>query len=256
MLAAIDIGNTNIVIGIFDGDKLINQWRLSAVKDRTGDEYGAVLLNLFSNAGVLSKGHIKSAAMACVVPRLKDTFTAAFSKYFGVKPLVVEPGIKTGMPILTDNPREVGADRIAGSVAAYAEHKCALIVVDFGTAITFDYVTEKGEYAGGAIAPGITVAADALFDAAARLQKIEISKPPSPIGKNTVDGLKSGIFYGFAGLVDGVVEKIKKEAPTKPKKVIATGGEARLIAGSAASIDSVDESLVLKGLKIIYEANR
>ena len=254
MILAIDIGNTNIVAGVFDGKNLLAHWRMETAKERTSDEYGITLLSFLAHAGI-KKEEIKGACVGCVVPQLKDTFARMIRDYVKVKPLLVEPGVKTGMPILTDNPKEVGADRIITSVAAYTANKCALIVVDFGTAITFDCVNEKGEYTGGAIAPGMQVSTEALFNKAAKIAKVEISRPASAIGKNTVESLKSGVLYGFAGLVDGVVEKIKKEFKVKPEKVIATGGYAHIIAKESTSITELDEFLVLKGLRIIYEVN-
>ena len=254
MLIAIDIGNTNIVVGIFKGKTLLKHWRLGTVRERTFDEYGITMLNLLE-AGKIPKDSITGAIIACVVPALKDVFSRTISEYIGIKPIFLEPGIKTGMPISTDNPKEVGADRIANAVGAYSIYKCELIVVDFGTAITFDYVTEKGEYAGGVIAPGIFIAAEALFEKTARLPRVELSKPSSIVGKNTVESIKSGLFYGYLGLVEGVVARIKKEAAKKPR-VIATGGYAHIISKETKTIDAFDEFLVLKGLRVIYEVNR
>ncbi|MEE9613334.1 MAG: type III pantothenate kinase [Thermodesulfobacteriota bacterium] len=253
MLLAVDIGNTNIVIGVFDGADIKEHWRLGTVKERTADEYGIVLSALLDNAGI-KPGEITGGIVSCVVPQLKDTFTGLLSGKLGIEPLVVGPCVKTGMPILTDDPREVGADRIVNAVAAYAAHKGPLIVVDFGTAVTFDYVTPAGEYAGGAIAPGIDVSSDALFRRAARLPRVELRKPKTVIGKGTVESMQAGIFYGFVGLVEGLVERIKKETGTRPK-VIATGGLAGVVSGESRVIDEVDEFLTLKGLRIIHESN-
>jgi len=254
VLLTVDIGNTNIVIGVFRGRELITHWRVMTVKERTHDEYGMILLNLFSNAAI-SGDEFTGAVVACVVPSLKDTLTRAISEYAGIDPvIVVGPGIKTGMPILTDNPREVGADRIVNAVGAYSKHRRELIVVDFGTAITFDYVTAKGEYAGGVIAPGVSISSDALFERTASLPRVEFSRPATVVGKNTIESIRSGLFYGFVGLVDGIVERIKKERACRPL-VIATGGYASRIIDETKTIDELDEFLVLKGLQRIYEVN-
>ncbi|MBI5560451.1 MAG: type III pantothenate kinase [Deltaproteobacteria bacterium] len=254
MLLTIDIGNTNILFGVFKGETLLRNWRLSTAKEKTPDEYGITLLSLLENSNIPVNG-ISGAIISCVVPPLKETFSKAVSAYIGRNPLFVEPGIKTGMPISTDNPKEVGADRIVNAVGAYSIHGCELIVVDFGTAITFDYVTGKGEYAGGAISPGIMIASDALSERTAKLQRVEFSRPSSVVGKNTVDSIKSGLFYGFVGLVDGIVERIKKETGGRAK-TIATGGYAGAIFKETRTIDYLDEFLVLKGLKKIYEVNK
>ena len=254
MLLTVDIGNTNTVIGIFKGERLWQHWRIGTVRERTSDEYGVVLSELF-RGGNVDVSSLRGAIISCVVPSLNETFVEALSKYAGIRPLVVGPGIKTGISVLTDDPREVGADRVVNAVAAYNLYSGASIVVDFGTAVTFDFITSKGEYLGGAIAPGISISIDALFERAARLPRVEIVRPRRIIGRNTVESIQSGLFHGFASMVEGIVERMKKESP-EPLKVIATGGMAHLFKDEITSIDVFDEFLTLKGLRIIYEVNR
>jgi len=254
MLLVIDIGNTNIVFGVYNGDKLINHWRLSTVFQKTVDEY-AILLNSLLYIEKIKFSEIDSAIISCVVPPLLIPFEIVCARYMGIKPLLIGPGVKTGMPILYENPQEVGADRIVNAVAGYDSHSTALIVVDFGTATTFDYVTPKGEYAGGAIAPGIMISLEALFERAAKLPRVELIRPRNVIGKNTVHAMQSGITYGYVSLVDGIVKRIKDEVKTNPY-VMATGGLANQIYKNSDSINEVDELLTLKGLKILYERNK
>ena len=254
MLLAIDVGNTDTVLGLYDEDELIHDWRIRTVVDHTVDEYGMLILNLYKTRKVRTR-EIKDIIISCVVPPMMNILEPVCRKYFDIKPFIVGPGIKTGMPIFYDNPREVGADRIVNAVAAYEKHKRALIIVDFGTATTFDYVSGKGEYMGGCISPGIMISSEALFARAAKLPRVELSKPKSIIGKDTVSSMQAGIVYGYASLVDGIVERMKEEVKSDPL-VVATGGLAKIIAPETKNIAVVDEMLTLEGLRIIYLRNR
>ena len=255
MLLAIDVGNTNIVYGLLDGTKLVHQFRVETNRNRTSDEYAVIVRQLLVMHGIEPK-HVTAAIIASVVPALTEPTNALVKRAFGLEALVVGPGIKTGMSILYENPREVGADRIVNAVAAYDRFKNGLIVVDFGTATTFDCVTPKGEYMGGVIAPGIQISADALFARAAKLPRVEITKPPKVVGRNTQHSMQSGIVYGYVGLVDGLVDRLVDEMGFSPCDVIATGGLARLIAPLSRTIKEVDDELTITGLRILYERNQ
>jgi len=253
MLLAIDIGNTNIVGGIYRGYNLLLTIRINTNKNKTTDEYAVIFSDLIVKNGI-DIINLNSSIISCVVPDLSDVFMEMVKRYFNIEPLMVSSAIKTGMPNLYDNPDEVGADRITNSVAAFREYKTGLIIVDFGTATTFDCVSSKGEYLGGVITPGIKISSDALFHKASRLPRVEFIKPKNIIGKNTVESIQSGIIYGYAALIDGLIDKISQCFDDKPK-VIATGGLARFIASESKKIEEVEENLTLKGLKYLHEIN-
>jgi len=253
VLLAIDMGNTNIAFGVFRHDALKGNWRLSTEGRKTADEYGALLLSLMGHSGI-TRHDLKGAIIASVVPQLTPVFKEALSRYFNIEALVVT-NENCGIPVLTDNPAEVGADRLVNAVAAYSERKKSLIVVDFGTAVTFDYVSEAGEYAGGIIAPGIGISSEALFKKTAKLPRVEPSRPARLIGRNTVESISSGVFYGFISLVDGIIERMMAEAGTGPE-VVATGGLAPIVIGESKYVTVADEFLTLKGLRIIYDGKR
>jgi type III pantothenate kinase len=254
MLLAVDVGNTNIVYGLFDGERLVHQFRVESARGRTADEYAVQLRALLDMNGI-APSSVQAAIVACVVPSLTDPMVQLVQRAFSREALVVGPGIRTGMAILIENPREVGADRIADAVAGYDRAKGGVIVVDFGTSTNFDVVTPKGEYLGGVLAPGLQISADALFARAAKLPRVEIARPPKVVGKNTVHAMQSGIVYGYVGLVDGIVERLLAELGF-PCAVIATGGLAPLIAPLSKTIGEVDDHLTLTGLRILHERNR
>jgi type III pantothenate kinase len=254
MLLAIDVGNTNIVYGLFEGEALVHQFRVESARGRTADEYAVQLRSLLDMHDVPPE-KVTAAILACVVPSLTEPMTQLVKRAFGRDAVVVGPGIRTGMAILIENPREVGADRIADAVAGFDKAKGGVIVVDFGTSTNFDVVTPKGEYLGGVLAPGLQISAEALFTRAAKLSRVEIAKPPKVVGKNTVQAMQSGIVFGYVGLVDGLVERILTEVGF-PCAVIATGGLAPLIAPLSKAIGEVDDHLTLTGLRLLYERNR
>jgi len=254
MLLALDIGNTTVAVGVFEGTELRKDWKVRTDREKTADEYGIVLLELLRSCG-LEPASITGVIIASVVPPLTPVFQTLSRDMFGLKALVVGPGLRTGMPILYENPLEVGADRIVASVAAFEKHGGPSIVVDFGTATTFDAVTEKGEYFGGAIAPGIQISAEALYLKTAKLPRIEIAKPRKAIGRTTVTSMQSGLYFGYIGLVTNIITELKKELGQKAK-VISTGGFAALIVPEVKAIDCHEPYLVLEGLRIIYDRNR
>ncbi|MEA2645581.1 MAG: type pantothenate kinase [Chloroflexota bacterium] len=253
MLLAIDAGNTNIAIGAFDGEELAHQWRLSTRRDSTADEMGVLLVGLFESAKV-ALDEIDSVVISSVVPTLDRSLVGFCEQYLGVTPLMIGPGVRTGTQIRYDNPKEVGADRVVNGVAAFRKYGGPAIVVDFGTTTNFDVISETGDYLGGAIAPGIRISMDALFERAAKLQRVELAPPRTVIAKNTVESIQSGFLYGFVGQIEGIVERMKGELGGTAR-VIATGGLAPLIAAHTTSIDTVDDRLTLDGLRFIYELN-
>lgn len=253
MLLVIDVGNTNIVLGIFKDQELVDHWRVSTDRLRTTDEYGVLIRHLFYLNGVNSE-EIDAIIISSVVPPVMPTLERMCQRYFGLTPLVIGPGVKTGMDIKYDNPREVGADRIVNAVAAYEKFGGPVIIIDFGTATTFCAVDKKGTYLGGAICPGIGISTDALVQRTAKLPRIEVVQAEKVICRNTVESMQAGVFYGFVGQVDGIVSRMRKELGCKAK-VVATGGLAVIVASATDAIDVVEPMLTLEGLKIIYDRN-
>lgn len=262
MLLALDVGNTNTVLGLYrlDGEKpeLAAHWRVTTHRTQTVDEYGVFFVRLFEMQG-MAPSQVTHIIIASVVPPVDSTLRRVCEDYFHVEPMFVEPGIKTGMPMLIDNPSELGADRLADSIAAYERYGGPCIVVDFGTATKFEVISAKGEYLGGAIAPGLGLSADALFSRAARLSRVDIKRPPKVIGTNTVGHLQSGLYFGYIGLVDGILERILSELKPEPgrqPRIVATGGLARMVAEDSRYIGEIDEWLTIDGLRILFERNR
>ncbi len=261
MLLAIDVGNTNIVLGVFDGQHLAQSWRLTTLRDRTSDEVGILVTHLFEHRRI-EMGAVDGIIIASVVPPLTGTMTAMATKYFGREALTIEPGVETGMTILYENPAEVGADRIVNAVAAYEfygrQDGRALVVVDFGTATTFDAISGRGEYLGGIICPGVQISADALFQRAARLPRVEVRKPAALIGRTTVGSIQSGLFYGYVAMVEGIVRRMRDElasAAAGRVSCLGTGGLAEIIAAETPVIEQVNPDLTLHGLRIVWERN-
>jgi type III pantothenate kinase len=254
MLLAIDVGNTGTVLGVFQGTKLHRHWRMATQRERTADELALLFGGFLEHEGLSFSKEITGVAIASVVPDQTQALRDMVHQYFHFEPVVVEPGVKTGLPILTDNPREVGADRIVNALAAFTAYGGPCIVVDFGTATTYDAVSERGEYLGGVIAPGVRISATALFASAARLPRVELATPKHVIGRNTVDAIQSGLLYGTAAEVDGTVERIQKELGGSAT-VVATGGLAGVVVPLCASVDHEDPWLTLEGLRLVYDKN-
>ncbi|HYP40826.1 MAG TPA: type III pantothenate kinase [Chloroflexia bacterium] len=257
MLLAIDVGNTNTVLGLYEGDALVADWRMSTVREKMADEWASALITLAGHRGY-KLGDVDAAICSSVVPPATTALREMVEKYLGTRLMLVEPGIKTGVKVNVDNPREVGADRIVNTIAAHTRYGGPAIVIDFGTATTFDVVSPEGEYLGGAISPGLVVASDALFRYTAQLRRIELVAPRSSIGKNTVHSMQSGVVWGYVSLVEGMVARIKRDMGEMgaQAKIIGTGGLARLIAAHSECMEIVDDNLTLDGLRIIYELNR
>src|SRR5678816_4166715 len=254
LLLTIDVGNTNTVLGVHDGEDLKAHWRLTTRREQTADEYGILVRSLFA-ASSIDVAQIVGIALASVVPPLTSVVVTLCRTYLGHEPLVIEPGVKTGMPILYEPPSDVGADRIVNGVAAFAAYGGPVIVVDFGTATTFDVVTKKGEYIGGVICPGVGISADALFQRAARLPRVDLRSPGKVIGRSTVGSIQSGLYFGYASMVEGIIARIRAELG-EPARVVATGGLAETLAADIPSIEAVDPVLTLTGLRLIWARNR
>lgn len=257
MLLAIDVGNTNIVFGLYDGEELVGNWRLATDREKSNDEYGLVFTGLLEYGG-FSEDDVSSVIVSSVVPTLMYTLSNMVKNYFKVEPIVIGPGIKTGINIKYDNPKEVGADRIVNAVAGYEKYGGPLIIVDMGTAITFCFISENGNYEGGLILPGIKISAEALFERTAKLPKVEIVKPGRVVGKTTVESIQSGLYYGYVGVVDNIIEAIARDEgiPVEDIKIVSTGGLAEMFTEDSKFDHIVDKMLTLDGLKRIYDKNK
>ncbi|CAM3230925.1 type III pantothenate kinase [Sporolactobacillus spathodeae] len=253
MIFVCDVGNTNIVIGAYDGDQLREHWRLATDREKTEDEYAMLIQNLLAIRGLRFED-FDGAAISTVVPSLLFALERMFQKYFQIRPLIVGPDVCTGLKLKYDNPKEIGADLIVNAVAAVHAYQAPIIVIDFGTATTYSYIDENADYIGGAIAPGINISTEALYEKASKLPRIEIAKPPHIVGRNTIHAMQSGVLFGYVGQVEGIVARMKQQA-SKPPVVVATGGLCTLIADETGSIDYVDKFLTLKGLYLIYQRN-
>lgn len=255
MLFCIDVGNTNIVMGLADKGRILKHWRVRTEREVTPDEMGVLVNNLFQSAD-MRLADVENTIVSCVVPPLLNTIVEFSRRYFNITPMIVGPALKIGMPIRYDNPKEVGADRIVNAVGAYEKYHTALVLIDFGTATTFDYISQDGAYIGGAIAPGVMISCEALFQKASKLPRVEIFvRPEKVIARNTINSMNVGIIYGYAGLVDGIVNRMKKESKENPA-VIATGGLAPLIYDVSETIDHLEEFLTLHGLISIFSKNQ
>ena len=254
MILTLDIGNTNIKTALFEGMEMLHYWRVSTNRAMSSDEYGILLLNLFAHAGISPK-QVEGIMISSVVPQINFTIEHMCRTYFGMEPHIIGPGIKTGINIRYENPRELGSDRIANAVAAYELYGGPCITIDFGTATSFGVINERGEFLGGAICPGLKLAAEALTERAAKLPRFELAKPDSVIGRNTISNMQAGIVYGYIGQINYLVERMKRELGAPHTKVVATGGLAVLVAGESNAIDVMDGLLTLKGLCLIYRKN-
>jgi type III pantothenate kinase len=254
LLLTLDVGNTNVTFGVYDGEKLKATWRIATDVEKLADEYGVLILTLLEHDGFTHED-VTEAVMACVVPDLEPVFLRVCQRYFSVRPVIVTAGIRTGLRILYDTPRDVGADRVADAVAAIHLYGPPLIVVDLGTGTVFDAISKDGDYLGGAIAPGLGIASEALFRRAAKLRRVELTRPQAAIGRNTIASVQSGILFGYVGLIEGIVKRMKEELQDNPR-VIGTGGFAEMIAKETDVIDIVDTNLTLAGLRILHEMNK
>ena len=255
MILVCDVGNTNMVLGVYEGEKILRAWRISTDRDKTSDEYGISIKQLFEYEN-LNMEDVESVIISSVVPTIMYALENMCKRYFKQEPIVIGPGVKTGINIKYDNPKEVGADRIVNAVAAFEKYGGPIIIVDFGTATTFCAISECGDYLGGVIAPGITISAEALFQKASKLPRVELVKPYKVLNKNTINSMQAGIIYGYVGLVDHLIAKMEEELGVKSKQVIATGGLSSVIASESKSITVIEKMLTLEGLRIIYEKNK